>query len=264
MSQILVKQGRGLLALLAVLALAAAACSSSSGTQAPGGSATPGSEASASGEATTMPSSGGNGGLVIDDNAFANINSYQFKMVILSEEITGSLAALTGGSADAAMTISGTVISKPEQAASLNIGTFNIIEVGGKQYIDLGSGTYISSPMDPGDTSMAESFSPGVMFGSFISAADAEGFANVGTESKNGVQAAHFQASSAALAMIGSQAGIEGATWTCDVWVAQDGGYPVSFALIGTKDAAVVYQISFDVTNVNDPSNKVEAPKTSL
>ena len=57
-----------------------------------------------------------------------------------------------------------------------------------------------------------------------------------------------------------SLAGVSGATWTADLWLATSGGYPVSMAIIGTKDSTVVYQVSFDITNINDPTNKVTAP----
>jgi hypothetical protein len=75
------------------------------------------------------------------------------------------------------------------------------------------------------------------------------------------VQADHYQASSAALARLGSIAAITGATWTADVWVAQDGGYPVSMAVFGRAgDKSIVYEILFDISNVDDPANKVTVP----
>jgi hypothetical protein len=265
MTQVFAKQGRSLFVLLAVLAIAVAACGSSASTQAPGSSATAAPSSAASQEATSEPSSGGDGGeLAGAGSAFEDINSYKFSMTILAEDITGALTALTGGDASAPMTFQGTVIVKPEPAADITIGPLHMIEVNGMQYMDLGSGTFISSPMDPGEEGMAASFSPASMFESFVDTSTEEGFHKVGTGEKNGVNADHFEADPAVTAYFGTYAGIEGATWTSDIWVATDGGYPVSFSIVGTKDSKVVYQISFDVMNVNDPNNKVEAPKVSL
>jgi hypothetical protein len=87
------------------------------------------------------------------------------------------------------------------------------------------------------------------------------GFDLVGTETKNGVSADHYQASGPALAELGSITGVAATTWAADVWIAADGGYPVSMAVVATaSDNSLVYEVKFDLTNVNDPANKVTAP----
>ena len=54
--------------------------------------------------------------------------------------------------------------------------------------------------------------------------------------------------------------GVEGnASWSSDVWVAKDGGYPVSLSLIATGGTAA-FKMIFDISNVNDPSIKIQAP----
>ena len=51
--------------------------------------------------------------------------------------------------------------------------------------------------------------------------------------------------------------------WTADVWIATQGGYPVSTAIVGGDDSGkVVFQLVFDITNINDSANKVTAPTT--
>jgi hypothetical protein len=99
------------------------------------------------------------------------------------------------------------------------------------------------------------------MFSSALDTSSASGWNKVGTETKNGVSADHYQASSSALAEYGSSLGVTGATWSADVWIATDGGYPVSMAIVATaSDKSVAYEIKFDLSNVNDPANKITAP----
>jgi hypothetical protein len=259
MFQALTRQGRVPLALLMVLAISIAvvACGGNKGTTAPGASG-----AGSSAMATEEPSSGGGGGdLSGASSKFSNITSYKFSMTILSSDLTSSLSALTGGSSDQPVVFSGTVITKPEKAVDLSIGSLRIIEVGGNQYMDLGSGTFISTPVS--GTSMADSFSPAEMFSSVVDASTASDFNKVGTETKNGVSADHYTANAAALAEFGSLTDVTADSWSADVWIATDGGYPVSLAIVAKNGGTVVYQITFDITNVNDPANKVTAPATS-
>jgi hypothetical protein len=74
------------------------------------------------------------------------------------------------------------------------------------------------------------------------------------------VQADHYQASASALAYLSSISGVQ-ATWTSDVWIATDGGYPVSLAVVAKAgDGTIAYEILFDITDVNAASNNVAAP----
>jgi len=108
---------------------------------------------------------------------------------------------------------------------------------------------------------MVDSFAPSAMFSSMIDPSTVSGFTKVGTEQKNGVTADHYQGSQAALSDLGSALGVQGATWTADVWIATNGGYPVGMAIIGTAaDKSIAYEILFNITNVNDPSNTVTKP----
>jgi hypothetical protein len=49
------------------------------------------------------------------------------------------------------------------------------------------------------------------------------------------------------------------ATWSADVWVAKDGGYPVCMSIIASGGSER-FEMTYDVTDVNNPSNKVEQP----
>lgn len=230
-------QGRrhSLLVLLAVMAIALNACGSSNGG------------------ATSLSAAA---------SAFVNVNSYKFSMTLAGGTF-GSMLSILGpssASGNAPFTMSGTITVKPAKAADIAMAGLHIIEIGGQDYIDLGStGSFNQIPVS--GIILADRFSPATMFSNAIDPSTTSGYNKVGSETKNGVQVDHYQASSSALSKFGSIAGINGATWTADVWIAQIGGYPVSMAIIGkASDNSVAYEVRFDITNVNDPANKVTAP----
>ena len=146
-----------------------------------------------------------------------------------------SYASLLGGTGETGeVAISGTIIAKPEKAADVSIGDFHIIEVGGKSYMDMGSGQFVASPAS--GASMADSFAPGNYFTSALSGLSSD-YKLVGEETKNGVTALHFSADPEAVAQYGTVFDVTDATWAADTWVAKDGGYPVSMSLIASNSA---------------------------
>jgi hypothetical protein len=264
------KHGRSLLVVLAVLAIAVAACSSSGGkkgTQGPSQSASAVATASTGGEATEAPSgeateapSGPDETTGPDSSAdWGAIKSYKFTMTILGSSLGSSLSML-GATEGEPFVISGTMIGSPEKAAEMKMGEFRIIEVGGKQYMDVGTGTY--SEMPAGSSSMTDSFAPSSMFSGMTDVSDTSKYTKVGTESKNGLETDHYTAAEGSLDEIKSSLGDENVvSATGDLWIAKDLGIPVSMVILG-KDAGgkTIDQITFDITNINDPSNKVTAP----
>jgi hypothetical protein len=85
-------------------------------------------------------------------------------------------------------------------------------------------------------------------------------YTKVGSEKKNGVDTDHYQAKSSAFTGLGSSMGVA-ATWTGDIWIATNGGYPVSSAIFAkTSDGTVAFQMTFDITNINYSSLKVTTP----
>ncbi len=214
-----------------------------------------------SGQPVTSGQPGGGSELSGAVSALSDINSYKFKMTLAGGDFGSMLSALGGASASGApLTMSGTIVEKPTAAADFTMAGFHIIEVGGTDYLDMGgTGSFISYPAT--GTSMADSFAPSTMFSSMMDPSTLAGFDKVGTEPKNGVSADHYQASQAVLSQFGTAAGVTAANWSADLWIATSGGYPVSMAIIGTAaDKSIVYEILFDITNVNDPGNKVTAP----
>jgi hypothetical protein len=241
------RRSRGRVVLLTVMAIALSACVGSSTTAGPRNSG-----------ATSSP----NAGLGAAASAFANVRSYTFGMTLAGGTFSSMLSMLPTSSAvgDAPFTIGGTIIVKPEEAADIKMIGLHIIEIGGQDYLDM-SGTGSFDQITISGTKLAERFSPATMFSSAINPSTVGGYDRIGSDTKNGVQADHYRASSAGLATLGSIAAITGATWTADVWTAQDGGYPVSMAIVGTAvDDSIVYEILFDISNVNDPANKVTVP----
>ena len=169
------------------------------------------------------------------------------------------LSAFGGtGAAGGAFVVTGTVVTSPEKASDISFGTMKIISIGGFDYMDLGTGTFMKTKAT--SSSMADAFSPTSLFGSSVGSSSS-GYSKVGTESKNGVNADHYTANSVVLAQYAKSLDKTAASWTADVWVSAEGGYPVSTAIVGSDAGGkVVYQLVFDITNVNDPANKVTAP----
>lgn len=238
--------GKGLLLGFAVASLVVA-CSSggSHKTAAPGKTMAGGSEGGLSGAASN----------------FDKIKSYKFNETLEGDLFSSMTGLLGGASASSAegLVISGTVISDPEKAADVTMMGMHIIEIGGYSYMDMGELGWTKSKVE--GEGMADSFSPSKMFSSYASEG-LDSYHKVGSEQKNGVQADHYQADASSFGTYGSMLGVSGdVTWSADIWVAQDGGYPVSVLILATdKSNKTSFKMSLDLTNINDPNNKVTAP----
>lgn len=251
------RQGRRSLVLAAVAALAVSACG--------GGSATP--SAAATGAASTVPtltatpeSTATSGpGLAGAATALAGLSSYKFTMTLAGGAVSDTLSNLPGpgNGGNGPFELSGTFILKPDKAADVTVaGALHIVSVGGSDYQDPGiTGSFTKTDT----TGIVDSLSPAAAYAMLPSLTG--GFDVVGTETKNGIDTTHYRAGASALAELASVAGVQGATWTADIWVASDGGYPASVAIVATaSDNSIAYEIKFDLTNVNDSSNTVTAP----
>ena len=265
MTGLFLRPFRGLFAVLVVLALGLAACSSGGATTAPTtapttkatqtANPTDASKESQAPDKTQAPESqapdNGESGLASSVSKLSDIKSYKFKIVMKG----GSYGDLLGG-----LPITGTVISSPEKAAEMSFMGMNVREVGGKSYVDLGSGSWIEST-DSSTTSMADGFAPEKMFGSYISGSTQGWYKPAGDEQKNGVATTHYTADASAIGSYGSMLGVKGnAKWSADVWIAKDGGYAVSYVMKGTGDAGATMAITMDLTDVNSSANTVTTP----
>jgi hypothetical protein len=253
------RHGGGLLFLIAVLALVAGACGSSTASTSPG--ATSGQSigpADTSGPAAT----GDQGGTSLSGAAanLADLTSYRFRMTLAGSSFDALLTAFGDTSADIVpFTISGTIVNSPAAATDAKSAIRHIIEVGGYDYIEQDDGSYVQTQV--AGAGLISGFTPQALYANAIDASADTGYSLVGTETKNTVPADHYQASAAYLAQYGSILGVANATWSADAWLAKDGGYPVSISIVAkAADGSTAYEMSFDLTNVNDPANKVTAP----
>jgi hypothetical protein len=244
--------------MIAAVTLAAAACSSSTGTASPAASAT----ATPTGPAATSQTGNSDSGSVLGGAAanLANLTSYKFKMTVAGGDFGQALSLLGVAEATGAapVNVTGTIVTNPAKA-DIHVASIHIVEVDGYDYMDAGLGGFVKTQMT--DKGWAVAVSPATMFTSSIGASTAGNFLKVDSGNKSGVNADHYQASSGAFDEQASILGISGATWSGDVWIAVDGGYPVSAAIVAkATDSSVAYEMTFDLSNINDPANSVVAP----
>jgi hypothetical protein len=257
--QVAPRHSRGLVILAVAAAVALSACGSS--TPSPSPTPTP------SGTDTSQPStseqpSGSTTALDGASTALTNLSSYKFTMTVIGGDVAdNTLSSLPNAPTSGIFKVSGTYLFTPTQAADVTVaGSFHEISVGGTDYQDNGmTGSFTED--DTGATVLVDDLSPTTVYGEFDFSGN---FNTVGDETKDGVDSTHFQAAdSSALAEFATVSGVEAGVWTADVWVANQGGYPVAISIVGTTsatDKTVVYERTFDLTNVNSATNTVTAP----
>lgn len=172
-------------------------------------------------------------------NNLENVDSYQISLSVAGSTVYHA-----------------TVVSQPEKAEEISLGegadVTRVLRIGTDVWIAIGS-----EPYQKDDVGMANalvgSFSPLLLIGSFANGNIAAVSTDLGTEQKNGINTHHyrFDSTSSAAANFSMPAGAG-----LDFWVADD-GYLVGYAFTGT---AADQNVAIDVSNVNDPSNKVERP----
>lgn len=233
------------------------------------------SEASAPESPAGSPAAIGDAALNLE-----NLTSYRLKV-----QLEGSAAtSLPGEEASAApgetptpsqlIVMEATMVLKPEKAMRFTISGVGGGETGSAElsYIVIGDKLWMTVGGEaielPGGTAgqmmnMFDSLGPEKIFASAYGSVGS-GLLQVGTETKNGVPTVHYRADTAVLQqMATSLGGSNVADWSAEVWIATDGGYLVSAVQKGkvtSGDNEGDYLVSIDVTDINDPANKVEAP----
>lgn len=261
------------LALAGAFALAVGACGGSSASPAAssGGGATQAASTPAA-TASTAPaastSSGDSGNAI---SALSDLSSYKVKLAITSKGTKSGIAAMGN------ITMSGIVVLKPAKASDITMSLggsapgdsaassglslgLRMVEVNGKSYVDMGTGTLTEST-DSSQTSMADSLAPDKLLGE--TASYLKDMKSVGDEQKNGIATSHYHADDTVLkeAATGlSMLGLTNATWNWDVWTAKDGGYVVSYQLKGTDSTGAELSMTLDISDVNSSSNVVKGP----
>lgn len=228
--------------------LVVAACGGGATPSPSGASAAPsGASAAPSGAASTEPSPGASA--APSSGAASAAPSIDVAGAAQAlEDIDSYRMTITSG----AGTFEAIVIRQPEPARQITITndseTTRIVIVGDQAWLDDGSGSYTQVP-----AAMVGAFTS--MFDPLLLVSSAEGWtggwATVGTEEKNGVQARHLHIDSSTTGALVPDFPSGGSV---DIWVA-DEGYLVAWQATGFGE-----DVTIDISNVNDPENKVEAP----
>jgi hypothetical protein len=247
--------------LLAVASFAFGACGGSSATSTPTAAPTPSPTVEPTPTEAPTP-----GGASLSDAAknFADVTSFKFTMSVEGGSLGDTLLLVSAANSDnATFDLKGTYILKPDADKAADVvvtGSIHVISIGGFDYVDTSGAGYTQKDATSG--SYADSLSP-ISF--FTDVNFSTGYDLMGTDSKNGVEADHYVANDsgvAALKQMGSVAGVPDANWTSEVWIAKTGGWPIKLAITATVTGGttVVFQRLFDITQVNDPTNKVTVP----
>jgi hypothetical protein len=243
---------------VAALALVAAGCGSSTSTSAVASTAPTQSD----GPVASTSAAAQNVGLDGSIAALSELDSYQFTMTLEGVELPSTVSSALESSDGDVVTVKGTVVNNPDPAADITFGgKLHVVSLGGFDYIEFGGDGFTKIDVaDEGGTSIADSISPYTEYSGLSSAF--KGFVLDTSEKKNGVDCDAYKGDTASMAEFASVAGVKGGTWTVSVWLAKDGDYPVSFSMEAkAKDGSLMYEVIFDLTKVNDASNKITEPE---
>ncbi|HSO30651.1 MAG TPA: hypothetical protein VLS28_12160 [Candidatus Sulfomarinibacteraceae bacterium] len=254
-------------------ALALAACGGSA-SQAPSTDAAASTETSApvespAAEPTEAPTESvepGDGGeaFTAATTALDALDSYAFEVEL------ASTTSSSGTTTTSHSRYSGVVVNRPAEANSLRIEELDADGnvTSGTEFIVIGAEAWLRDAGATDWTAMPAAqvgsffgaFRPEQMFGTYF-AGFGGNFTEVGTETKNGVEATHYQGDEAVGALLGTIAGFSG-NWHSDVWIANDGGFLVH-SEAGAESAAGADAGSFlivvDITEPNS-AGPIEPP----
>ncbi len=239
---------------LATTFLVAACGGGNSATGTPGDT----SPAATAGVAASAPAASGGTGIGGAVTALEDLTSYTFAISMAAEGAAGFSFVPSDGS----MTIDGTAILEPEIAMDMTMSTkdaagaetaFGYRIIGDKAYVSLGTDMWIETSAEDAQATV-ESLKPGGFMSSF---GGLDAMQPVGDETKNGVECTRY--SGEAPATLGAMFGLPTATWTTEAWVAREGGYMVSSAIVGEAPDGT-FTMTVDISDFNSPGNSVETP----
>ena len=142
--------------------------------------------------------------------------------------------------------------SKPVLSRDITVsGGTRVVIIGNEAWVGQGGGQLTPAPESMA-AGMFAAYDPSVLVGSVPSMVWAQNSANIGVEQKNGISAHHYHID--ATTIVGGFSGLPAGA-VVDTWIA-DAGYLVAFEATGITGG----DIKIEVTNVNDPANKVDRP----
>lgn len=151
------------------------------------------------------------------------------------------------------------VVTQPELSKAITlldsgeVGT-RFIVIGSKAWMATGADGAFEAVPEEFASSMLLAFDPTAFIGAYAQLDWAGSAIDSGTEQKNGVNARHLRIDSTTF--IGAAAQLPAGA-AIDIWVA-DEGYLVAWETTGLEAGQ---DVSIEVSGVNDPANKVEAPE---
>lgn len=236
-------------ALLLPIILTIAACGGG------GTTATPTPVADGNTQPTPTPAGG-------DGNAVPSLPAGaipSFDLSALTGGIPGADSYRTSTSQNGVKSYDTVVVTKPELSKAIT--TYNDDGTVDSRLILIGKEAWQAQGADGDFTPIPEAlagtmllaFDPTMMLGAYANLNWGQAATNLGTEDKNGVRAVHIKIDPTTIVGIGAQMP---AGSSIDVWIAE-AGYVVSWEMSGFKDGQ---DMAIQVTNVNDPANKVERP----
>ena len=143
-------------------------------------------------------------------------------------------------------------MTKPVAARDVTLSGTRIVVIGSEAWVAQGGGALTSVPSSMA-TGLFAAYDPTLLVGAFSGAVWAQNSLDKGVEQKNGTSAHHYHIDSTTL--VGGFAGLPAGA-VIDTWIA-DAGYLVAFEMTGTPASG---NVSIEITNVNDPANKVDRP----
>jgi len=236
-------------ALLIPISLVLAACSGTTASGAPSGTSGAGTS-NAPTTATPTPAATGGQPSAAPSVGIA-IPSFDIGQLAAGLENVDSYRVIIA--VDGTERYSGVVVTKPVLAREVTIaGGTKILVIGQEAWMSQGGAPYQKAP-DQLVSSMLAGFDPTLMVGMFSGPQWAQSSLDVGKEQKNGANATHYKIDSSTLA--GGFTGLPPGA-VINLWIA-DEGYLVAWESTGFAGAQ---NFSIQVTNVDDPANKVERP----
>ncbi|MEA2620944.1 MAG: hypothetical protein QOC97_1717 [Chloroflexota bacterium] len=234
--------GRAAAALISIALILAACSGGTTASGAPSSTGTPLPTANVPASAGSEATPASSGGLAIPS----------FDLSALTQGLSGLDSYQVSISVAGAETYKGTVVTKPVLSRDLTVaGGTRIVVIGNEAWMAQPGGQLTSVPGTMA-TGLFAAYDPTLLVGAFSGAVWAQNSASIGVEQKNGTSAHHYHID--ATTLVGGFTGLPAGA-VVDTWIA-DAGYLVAFEATGITGG----DIKIEVTNVNDPANKVDRP----